>query len=102
MRAVETEMEPLISAHYDKIIQNAKLYARVEAVYNSAAKSSLTPEQQRLVWLDWKNFTFRGAKLPPADKAKLADLNQKLADLYTKFRANQLFDEETDLTLDKA
>jgi peptidyl-dipeptidase Dcp len=102
MQAVETEMEPLLSAHNDKITQNAKLYARIEAVYNSPTLSSLTPEQQRLVWLYWKNFTFRGAKLSPADKAKLADLNQKLAGLYTKFRANQLFDEETDFTLDKA
>ena len=47
---VESEMDPLIAAHGDKIIQNAKLYARIEAVYNSPAKSSLTSEQQRLVW----------------------------------------------------
>jgi peptidyl-dipeptidase Dcp len=102
LRAVESEMEPLIAAHSDKITQNAKLYARIESVYNSPAKSSLTPEQQRLAWLYWKNFTFRGAKLAAADKAKLAEMNQKLAGLYTQFRANQLADEETALTLEKA
>lgn len=102
VRAIETEMNPLISAHNDKIIQNAKLYSRIDAVYNSPNKSSLTPEQQRLVWVYWKNFTFRGAKLSPADKAKLAEINQKLAGLYTKFRANQLFDEETAMVLTKA
>ena len=102
LRAVESEMEPLLAAHNDKITQNARLYARIESVYNSPVKSSLTPEQQRLAWLYWKNFTFRGAKLSPADKAKLAELNQKLAGLYTEFRANQLADEETALTLEQA
>ena len=100
--AVETEMEPLLAAHNDRIVQNARLFARIAAVYDSPTKSSLTPEQQRLVWVDWKNFTFQGAKLNPADKAKLAELNQKLAGLYTKFRANQLSDEEIyALTIDR-
>jgi len=98
---VEAEMEPLLAAHSDRITQNSKLYARIQAVYDSPAKSSLTPEQQRLVWVYWKNFIFQGARLGTADKTKLAAINQQLAGLYTKFRANQLSDEETyTLTID--
>ncbi len=100
---VEAELAPLLAAHADKITQNGRLYVRIEAVYNSPAKASLTPEQQRLAWVYWKDFTFHGARLNAADKAKLAVLNQQLAQLYTKFRANQLSDEETHaLAIDNA
>ena len=34
-QAVETEMDPKLSAHGDKIAQNAALFARIEAVYNA-------------------------------------------------------------------
>lgn len=100
--AVETEMDPLLAAHSDKITQNSKLYARIETVYHSLDTASYTAEQKRLVWSYWKDFTFKGAKLGDGDKVKLASLNQKLAALYTTFRANQLSDEETDaLTTDR-
>jgi peptidyl-dipeptidase Dcp len=102
LHAVETEMDPLLAAHADKITQNAKLYARIEAVYNARESSGLTPEQQRVAWLYWKNFTFRGARLSPDDKAKLAKVNQELAALYNTFRAHQLADEQNQaLTLDR-
>jgi len=101
-QAVETEMEPLLAAHSDKITQNGRLFARIEAVYNSPDKSAFTAEQQRLIWNYWKNFTFQGAKLGAAEKTKLAAINQQLAQLYTKFRANQLADEQTQaLTIDR-
>jgi peptidyl-dipeptidase Dcp len=101
-RPIETELSPILAAHSDKITQNAKLFARIEKIYNSPEKSTLTPEQQRLVWVYWKNFTFQGAKLNAADKAKLSDINKQLAGLYTKFRNNQLADEETQaLTIEK-
>lgn len=91
---IETRLAPQLSAFQDKITQNAKLFARIDAVYNSPAKAKLTPEQQRLVWFYWNNFTQQGAKLSAADKAKLSDVNQQLATLYTKFSQNELADEE--------
>lgn len=93
-QAVDTKMSPLLQGFQDKITQNAKLFARIDAVYNSPDKAKLTPEQQRLVWVTWKNFTQQGAKLSPADKAKLAKVNQQLASLQTKFAQNELADEE--------
>ena len=44
----------------DQIIQNEKLFERIEAVYDAREKSSLTPEQQRLAWLDYTNFVRAG------------------------------------------
>lgn len=93
--AVETAMAPKLSAFGNSITQNAKLFARINAVYTSPAKARLTPEQQRLVWVYWRRFVQQGAKLSTADKATFAANNQKLATLYAKFAQNELADEET-------
>ncbi len=99
--AVETEMAPKLSAFGDAITQNPKLFARIDAVYNSPAKATLTAEQQRLVWVYWRRFVQQGAKLSPADKKTFSANNEKLATLYAKFAQNELADEERYvLTLD--
>ena len=92
--AVETAMAPKLSAFGDQITQDPRLFARIDAVYNAPATAKLTPEQQRLVWVDWRRFVQQGAKLSPADKATFAANNEKLATLYAKFAQNELADEE--------
>lgn len=93
MRLVEREMGPKFAALNDKITQNAALFKRIEAVYNSPEKSKWTPEQQRLSWLYYTNFVRAGAKLDVAKKNRLSEINQKLAGLYTRFSQNLLADE---------
>jgi peptidyl-dipeptidase Dcp len=90
---VEREMEPKLSAYSDQITQNEKLFRRIEAVYNSPDKARLTPEQQRLVWLNYTNFIRRGAKLDEAAKTRLSAINQELAGHFTNFSQNVLADE---------
>lgn len=90
---VEEEMEPKLAAFADKIYQNSGLFKRIEAVYNSPAKAQLTPEQQRLTWRYYTDFVRAGARLSDSDKAKVSDINQQLAGLFTKFNQNQLADE---------
>lgn len=92
-RAVEAEMDPKLAAFSDKITQNEALFKRIEAIYNSPAKSKLTPEQQRLTWRYYTNFVRAGAKLGGDSKARLSEINQQLAKLFTKFSANLLADE---------
>ena len=99
VQAIEREMSPKLAELNDKITQNAKLFARVEAVYSTRARLNLSPEQQRLLWVDYTNFVRSGAKLDAPAKAKLADLNQKLAGLYTRFSQNVLAEEGTQLVL---
>jgi len=93
-QAVEREMAPKLAAFGDKITQNEKLFARIAAVYAARESSGLTAEQQRLVWLYHNNFVRAGAKLDAAAKARLSEINQQLAGLYTKFSQNVLADEE--------
>ena len=94
VQAIDTEWQPKFAAFSDEVIQNPRLFARIEAVYNSPAKASLTPEQQRLVWLYYTNFVRQGARLSPEQKTQLAAYNQRLAELFTKFSQNELADEE--------
>ncbi|NLH73251.1 MAG: M3 family metallopeptidase [Verrucomicrobia bacterium] len=93
-RQVEQLMEPKLAALRDEVFQNEKLFRRIEAIYQSPDKSKLTPEQQRLVWFHYTNFVRAGAKLDPAGKARVAEINQRLATLYTTFSQNLLADEE--------
>jgi peptidyl-dipeptidase Dcp len=91
---VETEMAPKLAAFNDQIIQNKDLFARVAAVYDARESSGLTPEQKRLVWLNYTNFVRAGARLEGDGRQRVADINQRLASLFTKFSQNLLADEK--------
>ena len=94
-QVVQREMAPKLAAFSDKITQNEPLFKRIEAVYNSPAKAKLTPEQQRLSWLYYTNFVRSGARLNPEAKARLSQINQQLAGLFTKFSQNVLAEEDS-------
>ncbi len=100
-QAIEREMAPKLAAFSDQITQNEALFRRIEAVNDAPEKTRLTPEQQRLVWLYHRNFVRAGAKLDAAAKARMSEINQKLAGLYTSFAQNVLHDEGNQfMTLD--
>ena len=90
---VEEEMAPKLAAFSDQITQNEKLFARIAAVYGARDAAKLTSEQKRLAWLDYTNFVRAGARLDPAAKKRLSEINQRLAALYTRFSQNLLADE---------
>jgi peptidyl-dipeptidase Dcp len=93
VQAVEREMAPKLAAHSDRITQNSALYGRIKAVYDTRETSGLTPEQQRLAWLYYTNFTRAGAALGADAKKRLGELNQQLAKLYTTFSQDILAEE---------
>jgi peptidyl-dipeptidase Dcp len=97
-QAVEREMAPRLAAFRDRITQNEALFRRIAAVYETRESAGLTPEQRRLAWLYYTTFARTGAKLDPAGKKRLSEINQRLATLYTSFAQNVLAD-ETDYVL---
>ncbi len=97
-QAVEREMAPKLAAFQDEITQNERLFARLAAVYEARESSGLPAEQQRLAWLYYTDFVRAGAKLPPAAKLRTAAINQRLAELFTRFSQNVLADEEGEAT----
>ena len=97
-QAVEQKMAPRLAEFQDRIFQNEPLWKRIAAVYEARQRSGLTPEQQRLAWVDYNNFARSGAKLDPAAKKRLSEVNQRLATLFTTFSQNVLADETDYLT----
>jgi peptidyl-dipeptidase Dcp len=97
-QVVQREMAPKLAAFNDQITQNEGLFKRIEAVYNSPDKKKLTPEQQRLTRLYYTNFVRSGANLGTEAKARLSQINQELAGLFTRFSQNVLA-EETDQSI---
>ena len=99
MQALEAEMAPILAAFSDEIVQNPQLFARIKAVYDGRQAAKLEPDQLRLVETIYEAFARNGAALDDKGKARLKDINAKLASLYTKFSQNELHDEETGLLL---
>ncbi len=93
-RSIQQEMAPQLSAFRSKITQNDALFQRVKNVYESDEYQTLPPHEQRLVWLTYDSFASNGATLEGAAKERYAEINQRLAELHTKFGNNVLADEE--------
>lgn len=93
MDSIQTLLEPRLAAFNDSIIQNKALFDRIDAVYKNSDRSKLSPEQQRLLERVHTQFVLAGAKLDEEAKKKVAEINQKLAGLFTRFSQNQMADE---------
>jgi peptidyl-dipeptidase Dcp len=90
---VERSLAPRLAAFADRITQNEALFRRIEAVYESRESVGLTPEQQRLAWHHHTDFVRSGARLDAEAKARLTEINQELANRFTRFSQNVLADE---------
>ena len=99
MQAIEADLSPKLAAFNDRIVQDERLFARIAQVYAQRDALHLTPEQQRLLWLDYSSFVRQGASLGGPEKQQLSALNQELATLATKFTQNILAEEGTQLVL---
>jgi peptidyl-dipeptidase Dcp len=100
--ALDKTWSPKLSAAYDKINLNPKLFERVSAVYAARETSGLDAKQQRLVTRTYDGFVRRGAKLGADDKVKMAALNQELASAFSEFNSRLLKDEATFTTASAA
>ncbi len=95
---IERAVAPKMSEYRDSVYQNEKLFKRIEAIFQSDEKASFTVAQQRLVDDLYKTFVRQGAQLSQADKAKLSQINTRLARLFTDFSQNVLEDEKGYIT----
>ena len=101
VKAVDRDWSPKITAAYDAIVFNEKLFSKIAAVYEARDKANLTPEQKRLVVLTHDRFVRAGAKLSADQKKRLGDINKELSVLYVEFSNKILADENTWVVLEK-
>ncbi len=87
-RALQKEMSPITSAHYDDIYLNPTLFAKVKAVYDTKESLTLTPEEKTVLQNIYDRFVDGGALLNDAQKAELRKLNTELSMLQLQFGQN--------------
>jgi peptidyl-dipeptidase Dcp len=93
LRDLEAELSPLLAAHRDAIVLDARLFARVRAVHDDLdATPGLSAEDRRLVERTLTEMTLAGAGLDDAGKERLTAVNQELSSLTTTFERNLLED----------
>ncbi len=90
LEQAKTALAPKLAAHRDAIFLNAKLFARVSAVYKARSSKSLDPESVRLVEFTYDLFVHSGANLSDAQKAQLKTLNEEASTLSNAFSTKLL------------
>jgi peptidyl-dipeptidase Dcp len=90
LEKVDEIESPRRAAHDDAIYLNAKLFARVAAIYGERDSLGLDAESRRLVEVYYRKFVHQGANLSPEDKAKLRKLNEEESTLENSFRTKLL------------
>ncbi len=94
IEALEREIAPAMSRHYSALSMNAKLFARIDGLYQKRHTLNLDTETMRVIERSWKGFVRSGALLKGEDQARLAAINEELASLGTAFGQNILADEK--------
>jgi peptidyl-dipeptidase Dcp len=83
---VQTAVAPKLAAHADAIFLNAKLFARVKALYDRRASLKLDSEALQVLTLYYRQFVHAGANLIPKDKEQLKAINKRDATLEASFQ----------------
>ena len=100
MPATAQRIAPLLPALDDQIAHDDRLFARVQRVWHQRA--GLAAEQQRLVDVWLRKMKRRGAGLPAADKARLAQINARIAELSARYNQNLIAETEQAVFIDDA
>jgi peptidyl-dipeptidase Dcp len=91
---IDKEVSLRMARHWNPIMMNAVLFGRVVALRDNRAKLGLTPEQARLLERTYTRFHRSGAGLDEQAKARMAEINERLAHLGTAFSHHLLGDEQ--------
>jgi peptidyl-dipeptidase Dcp len=90
LQELQRELSPMLSAHYDKISLNEKLFKRVEAIWQDKDAIDLTSEQRKLLNDTRKQFVRSGALMSEEEKKQITEINSKISGLSTSFGQNLL------------
>ena len=88
LQKIQVEISPKLSAHYDAINLNPKLFARIRTVYENQKKFGLDATQTYILENLYKGFVRNGANLSPEKQEELKKLNSDLSVLCVQFDQN--------------
>lgn len=94
MQEIERWLAPVFSDHHTETVMNAKLFARIDAIYKARETLDLDAESLRVLELTHRNFIRAGAELRGADRERMTKIMGRLATLGAGFSQNVLNDEK--------
>lgn len=90
VRALQSEIWPMLTEEGNAINFNAALFERVDAVYQARETLDLDEQDARLLELTHRDFVRAGAALSDEVKAEVAALNTEITGLTTTYGQNLL------------
>lgn len=94
LQAVEREVVLLVARHWNDIFLDARLFARIDALYDQRQTLGLEPEALRVLERYHLDFVRAGARLSDAERERFGAIVERLAALGTQFGQNVLADEQ--------
>ena len=96
IQAVERDIAPRLSAHWDEIHLDPALFARIESLLGQRDTLDLDAESGYLLDRYEKDFVRAGARLSDGDKTRLKAINAEVATLQTTFNQHLLNEKNAD------
>lgn len=90
LRTAYNKVLPLLTEYHTEISQNEALYKAIASIANGPEFNKLDAAQRKIIENDMRDFKLAGIHLPADKKARLAELEQTLSQLTTKFSENIL------------
>src|ERR1700716_1261507 len=91
---IDKEVSLRMARHWNPIMMDAVLFGRIAMLHDNRATLSLTGEQMRLLERTDARCRRSGAGLDEAAKTRMAEINERLAQLGTAFSHHLLGDEQ--------
>src|SRR6202047_970754 len=91
---IDKEVSLRMARHWNPIMMNAVLFGRIALLHDNRATLGLTGEEMRLLERTYTRFHRSGAGLDEPAKARMAEINERLAQLGTTFSHHLLGDEQ--------
>jgi peptidyl-dipeptidase Dcp len=91
---IDKELSLRMARHWNPIMMNAVLFGRIAMLHEKRKELDLTGEQVRLLERTYTRFHRAGAGLSDEAKARMAEINERLAHLGTSFSHHLLADEQ--------
>ncbi|MGE5157485.1 MAG: M3 family metallopeptidase [Gemmatimonas sp.] len=91
---LDEEVSLRMARHWNPIMMNGVLFGRIALLHDNRNSLNLTGEQKRLLERTYTRFHRAGAGLSEDGKKRMAEINERLAQLGTTFSHHLLADEQ--------
>ena len=95
LAGIARKVSPRFAGHESAILLDARLFKRIDVLYQRRDTLKLDAEARRLLERTYVSFVRAGAKLKPAERKRVAAIKERLATLVTEFMQNVLKDEQS-------